>query len=597
MKKGVCDYCGMEVEEDWLLCPNCGAKLHGKSRRFTNRIWLKRLLLSAVLLILVTLGSGGAGIYQGLRERDRLIREAAAEHYAMGVAHLEEGACELAIAEFEYTLRLIPDYRDTEDKLAEAKARLQAMGTPSLEAQSQLTAALYEEAQTLYRQGKWGEAIHKLEQLRSLDLHYKRQEVEELLYASLFKYGLWLVDEERLEEALSSFDKALELKPDASEVSLQRDLAALYLNVLSYWGADWEKSIENLTKLYEIAPNYKDVKQRLYEAYVNLGDVYANRGEWCSAEEQYAKAVQLRPDQACEEKRVEANRLCLAGTPSSPAASTVTPSGPIAGFNLGKIAFTIYDEQGKVQGIYVLYADGLRQVEVAEGASQPAFGPDGKRIAFRAERDGQAGIWTMDIESGEEAMAVDSIGGIHPTWAPDGQKIAFAICDDEDRWHIYSAPANGGSEAEEIALGWSPAWGPEGLFAYNGCGEESDDCGIRVVKEGANAPLRLTSDPHDIGLAWSPDGRQLAYMSDHDGDWNIYMVTVPEGYVSRLTDDPARDVLPAWSPDGRHIAFVSDRNGAWGVYLMESDGSQQRKIFSLGAAYPNWLEDCISWAR
>ncbi|MEA3459421.1 MAG: hypothetical protein U9R11_01890, partial [Chloroflexota bacterium] len=313
-----------------------------------------------------------------------------------------------------------------------------------------------------------------------------------------------------------------------------------------------------------------------------------------SAEEQYARAVQLNPDQACEEKRVEASQLCLAGTPTSTVTATTTPSGAITGFDLGKLAFTDYDEQEERCEIYVMYADDLRQVKVAEGATQPAFSPDGERIAFHAERDGKVGIWTMDIGDGEEAIIAGSSGGVHPTWSPDGQSIAFAVRGDDERWHIYTAPVDGGDEVEEMALGWSPAWGPEGWFAYTGCNEEDEKCGIYAVREGAE-PLRLTADPHDIGLAWSPDGEQLAYMSDHDGDWNVYTVAVPEGYVKRLTDDPGCDGLPAWSPNGGHIAFVSNRDGAWGIYLMKPDGSQQRKILSLGTEFPNWLEDRISW--
>ncbi len=591
MSKTVCDHCGIEVEENWILCPNCGARLRRESGRSPIRTWAGRLTLTAFLAILIILGFGAAGVYQGLRERDRLIREAAEEHYALGIVCLEEGKYELAVAEFEQALLLAPGHQKAEAKLAEAKSRLKAMGTPVLEAQSRLAESLYNEAQNLHSQGSWSEAIHKLEQLRSLDPHYKPQKVEELLYDSFYRYGLQLVDENRLEEALRSFDRALELRPDAPEASVQRQWAALYLNALSYWGADWEKSIENLVKLCKLAPNYKDAKRRLFEAYVNLGDIYANREEWCSAEKQYAKALQLRPDQNCQEKRAKAHQRCLIGVASSSITATAIPLDSIAGLNTGKIVFTLHNEQGKAQGIFLVCADGFRKVKAAEGATQPALSPDGTRIAFRAKGN----IWTANIEGSGKVMIAGSSGGIHPSWSPDGQMVAFAVRGDDQRWHIYASPADGQGEAEEMVLGWSPAWGPQGWFAYTGC-DENENCGIWVVK-GEAKPLRLTADPHDIGLAWSPDGKQLAYMSDHDGDWNIYTVTVPGGYVKRLTDDPGCDGLPAWSPDGGYIAFVSDRDGSWGIYLMRPDGSEQKKIFDLGAEYPDWLEDRISWGK
>ena len=85
------------------------------------------------------------------------------------------------------------------------------------------------------------------------------------------------------------------------DVLRQRKLAALYLTAISYWGADWDRAIINFNELYSIEPEYMDVEQRLYDAYLNKGDLYADQGEWCSAEEQYALAVEIQPHEAGEE--------------------------------------------------------------------------------------------------------------------------------------------------------------------------------------------------------------------------------------------------------------------------------------------------------
>ena len=86
-------------------------------------------------------------------------------------------------------------------------------------------------------------------------------------------------------------------------------------------------------------------------------------------------------------------------------------------------------------------------------------------------------------------------------------------------------------------------------------------------------------------------------MSDHDGNWEVYVVTVPWSHVRRLTINEARDGLPTWSPDGQYIAFVSDREGVWALYLMKPDGSEQTKVFDLGRELPDWLDQGISWVR
>jgi Tol biopolymer transport system component len=55
------------------------------------------------------------------------------------------------------------------------------------------------------------------------------------------------------------------------------------------------------------------------------------------------------------------------------------------------------------------------------------------------------------------------------------------------------------------------------------------------------------------------------------------------------------DGLPAWSPNGDEIAFVSDRGEMWGLFVMKSDGSDQRKILDLGKQMPNWQDQRLSW--
>ena len=62
------------------------------------------------------------------------------------------------------------------------------------------------------------------------------------------------------------------------------------------------------------------------------------------------------------------------------------------------------------------------------------------------------------------------------------------------------------------------------------------------------------------------------------------------------TADP-RAIGLAWSPDGQHIAFLSDRDGGWALYLVKPDGNNQTKVFDLGPEYPDWLDQSISWVE
>jgi TolB protein len=538
------------------------------------------------------------GVIHGLQDRDRVIREEAEEHYAAGLARLEKREYELAVAELELTLRLVPDYRDAEEKLSEAKAKLEAQETPTVEMHEQVAADLLSQAQTLYDEGKWDDVVLTLERLQALDPDYEPKTVEDLLFATYYDQGLELINEERLEEALRYLDKALELKSADEDALKQRKLAALYLTAISYWGADWDKAITNFYELYSIEPDYMDVKQRLYDAYLSKGDLYVDRGEWCAAEDQYTLALEIQSDEAGEEKRIEANRLCLGVAPTPAIASTAVPEYA-ASLPMGKIALPVYDEEREVYEIFVVYAEDMHRVRVTSLADQPRFSPDGRRLVFRSRQSQKPGLYAANIQGNNEVSITTSDEAGFPAWSPDGRRIAFVIYDiEQNSWRIWITSADGQGEAVQLVSGWSPAWGPEGNLAYTGCNEGGGNCGIRFTTDvNLTSPVLITADPRDIGLAWSPDGTKIAYMSDHDGNWEIYTVGVPFPEVRRLTINEANDGLPAWSPDGQHLAFVSDRDGVWALYLMNPDGGHQTRILDLGPELPGWLDQSISWVR
>ena len=104
----------------------------------------------------------------------------------------------------------------------------------------------------------------------------------------------------------------------------------------------------------------------------------------------------------------------------------------------------------------------------------------------------------------------------------------------------------------------STAWSPNGkqiTFISNITGRNNL---WRVSAEGG-WPVQLTiSDQRQASPAWSPDGKWIAYISDHDGDeqWHVFLVSPVNGDVVNLTDTPAvSEESPAWAPDSRHLAY------------------------------------------
>lgn len=118
---------------------------------------------------------------------------------------------------------------------------------------------------------------------------------------------------------------------------------------------------------------------------------------------------------------------------------------------------------------------------------------------------------------------------------------------------------------------------------------------VFLLDVDADSVVNLTAHPAmDYGFSWSPDGERLAFASDREGNEEIYVLTLRSGTISRLTHDEARDGSPSWSPDGTRIAFMSRRDTPSGeIYVMDADGADVRRLTE-NTRYeevPSWSPD------
>ena len=104
------------------------------------------------------------------------------------------------------------------------------------------------------------------------------------------------------------------------------------------------------------------------------------------------------------------------------------------------------------------------------------------------------------------------------------------------------------------------------------------------------APPDQQSGSDDTCPAWSPDGSQIAFDSDRDGNYEIYVMNADGSNPHNLSNNPANDEDPVWSPDGSQIAFDTKRGGNNEIYVMNADGSNQHNLSSNPAddRHPAW---------
>ena len=153
-------------------------------------------------------------------------------------------------------------------------------------------------------------------------------------------------------------------------------------------------------------------------------------------------------------------------------------------------------------------------------------------------------------------------------------------------WRVRAKDAKGKESISED-MAFTTLAPPKIAFVSDRDGNDE----IYVMDADGSNLTRLTNNPAiDDSPAWSPDGTKIAFVSYRDGNEEIYIVDADGSSQTRLTDNSASDCFPSWSPDGTKIAFSSDRDGNDEIYVVDADGSSQTRLTDNSADddQPEW---------
>jgi Tol biopolymer transport system component len=240
-----------------------------------------------------------------------------------------------------------------------------------------------------------------------------------------------------------------------------------------------------------------------------------------------------------------------------------TPSGG-AQFSVsetGNLVYVAGRGGGQNVSIYWMDREGKFQPlrETPGGYSNPAFSPDGKRLALDINDGKRRDIWVYEWE--RDALTrltfTGEVNG-YPAWTPDGQRI------------VYSSQEKGGA----LNLWWIRADG------------------------GGNAQRLAESKTFQAAGSWRPDGKVLAFRQQNPGT-NYGIMTLPiegdeksgwkPGEPKPFVNSAFNEREPAFSPDGRWLAYASNESGSYEVYVRPFPGPGGKwQISTGGGLYPKW---------
>jgi Tol biopolymer transport system component len=268
------------------------------------------------------------------------------------------------------------------------------------------------------------------------------------------------------------------------------------------------------------------------------------------------------------------------------------------------ITFTRFD--GTTGNIHAINPDGTNERQVTSAAGVQAHStltPDGEAVIYSQVNSDGSSIMSVPV-TGKEPTELNrgEQWSLVPHVSPDGTRIAFTS-DVDGNYEIYTMAIDG-SDVRQLTFTEpplqhvGPKYSPDGTQLLYASDQDEDDpvneqdIWLMSVEGGAGTRLTTTINNRE-SRGWSPDGTRIVTQTLTNGVGQLVVLNADGTRLQQITDFPANTpifspggifpamagaVTPAWSPNGEWIAFASNHEGNYDIYLIRPDGSELKRL-------------------
>jgi hypothetical protein len=305
------------------------------------RRWRVVLVGIFILLLFAVSGAGigyASGIQQRLGHENEQKLVTAATYFNYGVQSMLQSNFEVARLQFEYVLRIVPDFPGLKEKYTQTLMEIAKNSLPTPTPQLTPTPdmrgveTLFAQAQQQMNAKQGTAALVTLDTLRNQDIHYRTLEVDALYYLALRFSGIdKIVRQADQEGGLYDLTLASRFAPLDHEAMQYANWARNYITAISYWDVNWERVVFYLNQVYSASPGLQDskgnsVRSRTIEALWQYGDYLDKNNNFCEAAKYYQYSLNINQQQAAvQASYASAHLKCIGPSLTQAAIPTATP--------------------------------------------------------------------------------------------------------------------------------------------------------------------------------------------------------------------------------------------------------------------------------